>query len=183
MLAGIFNANYSSPAPPQAKIGHTRVLFNVQTFQDDWLRSNRVRCWVDIHAVGPILPIELRRTFTYSPSDRSLLVEIRTMFVDHTLRGGAPPDPKIRKRLLEAEAWVASNTMGRRHVWCLGCRKRVDFFQDDFDLREWQQHRDSCFGITDLMKKAVVKEIFWQNCQKELAQCAVELSEEEAIGT
>ncbi|SJL07959.1 uncharacterized protein ARMOST_11317 [Armillaria ostoyae] len=178
MLAGIFNASYSAPAPPQ--IGYTRVRFNVQTFRNDWLLSNRVGSWVDMHAVGPSLPTELRMTFTYSPPDPSLLVEIRTMFVDHTLRGGAPLDPKTRKRLLEAEAWVDTNTMGRRHVWCLGCRKRIDFFQDDFDIREWQQHRDSCFGITDRMKKAVVKEIFWQNCQKELAQCA-ELSEELVI--
>ncbi|KAK0243780.1 hypothetical protein EDD85DRAFT_805427 [Armillaria nabsnona] len=175
MLAGIFGAGYSAPAPPQ--IGYTRLRFDVQTFRKDWHLSNRVRSWVDMHAIGPSLPTELRMTFTYSPPGPNFLVEIRTMFVDHTLRGGAPLDRDTRRRLLEAEAWVNTNTMRPRHVWCLGCKERIDFYRDDFDVIEWQQHRDFCFGITDLMKKAVVKEIFWQNCQRELTQCA-ELSEE-----
>ncbi len=41
MLAGIFSAGYSAPAPPQ--IGYTRLRFDVQTFRKDWHLSNRVR--------------------------------------------------------------------------------------------------------------------------------------------
>ncbi|KAK0187645.1 hypothetical protein F5146DRAFT_1003404 [Armillaria mellea] len=170
MLAGIFNTSYSCPCPAKKWI-HSSCL-QYPDFPKR-LASLKPRRIMGGHACRRAQPADRTSHDIYLLPflGPSLLVEIRTMFVDHTLRGGAPSDPKTRKRLLEAEAWVDSNTMGRRHVWCLGCRKRVEFFQDDFDLREWQRHRDSCFGITDRMKKAVVKEIFWQNCQKELAQC------------
>ncbi|KAK0202191.1 hypothetical protein DFS33DRAFT_1352993 [Desarmillaria ectypa] len=191
MLASIFGT-YSAPHQ-EHKLGKRRLVFNVQTFLNDWLRSNRVtymehildpkfhaywflsssfRSWVDIHSIGPSLPTELRMTFTYSPPTTDQEVEIRTMFVDHTLRGGPPLDRDTRRRLLEAESWVHTNSMGYRCVWCMGCKERIDFIRDDFDVREWQEHRDFCFGISDRMKKAVVKEIFWNNCQRELTQCA-----------
>ncbi|KAG7445539.1 uncharacterized protein BT62DRAFT_1006518 [Guyanagaster necrorhizus] len=145
-----------------------RFAFDVKSFIDDWLRVDRTRSWVDMHSITPFLLTRQRLTFTYSCYERSSLVEIRTMFVDHTLRGRLHLGPDTRRGLLEAEAWVDTHTTGSRHVWCLGCKERVDFLREDFDVGAWQEHRDFCWEIRNMTKKAVVKEIIMQTRQTEL---------------
>ncbi|KAG7442540.1 uncharacterized protein BT62DRAFT_935841 [Guyanagaster necrorhizus] len=97
-----------------------------------------------------------RLSFRYIIRDTFALVT--TSFFNY-MPGRPEIDSNTGRRLLGVDEWVDTITMRPKSVRCLGCNDRILFTRKDFDVRMWQTHRDSCKGIDDMMKKAIVKEL------------------------
>ncbi|KAG7445540.1 uncharacterized protein BT62DRAFT_1006519 [Guyanagaster necrorhizus] len=169
MFSGLFQVTRcSSPPPRPAPAGGVRCVFNVRTFIEGWLRDNPDKTWLDMGSVAPSLPTKQRVMFTYRCQDRGDWFEILSMFDDHKYRRGWL-DPYTGRQLLENETWIDKDKkILPRRVWCLGCKKCVVFVEGDYDVREWQDHRDFCEGITGMMKIEIVRSLIRQNQNPEV---------------